>query len=237
MLAPELQIPFVLGTIVLMITVLVTDRFKASLVFLLAATALISAGAIKLSDLFAGVSNPSILTIFALILITAGINDHFDLAAFFDRLFGRAGNQRTFILRMGLSVSAVSSVMNNTPVVAMMMPYVYEWGKKHNISPSRLLLPLSYSAIVGGVITLIGTSTNLVLNGLLRESAVPVLGFGDFLIPGLLVTLGTLLFMYAFGPSLMPDKRNILDEMEDNARRYLVETRIEKNSKLIRQEY
>lgn len=232
MLTPELQIPFVLGTIILMIIVLVTDRFKASLVFLLAATALIAAGAIKLPDLIAGVSNPSILTIFALILITAGINDHFDLAAFFDRLFGKAGNQRTFILRMGLSVSAVSSVMNNTPVVAMMMPYVYEWGKKHNISPSRLLLPLSYSAIVGGVITLIGTSTNLVLNGLLRESAAPVLRFEDFLVPGLLVTMGTLLFMYLFGPALMPDKKDILDEMEDNARKYLVETRIEAQSKL-----
>ena len=232
MLAPELQIPFVLGTILLMIIVLVTDRFKASLVFLLAATALIVGGTIELPDLIDGIRNPSILTIFALILITAGINDHFDLAAIFDRIFGKAGNQRSFILRMGLSVSAVSSVMNNTPVVAMMMPYVYEWGKKHNISPSRLLLPLSYSAIVGGVITLIGTSTNLVLNGLLRESEATVLGFQDFLFPGILVTLGTVLFMYLFGPALMPDKRNILDEMEDNARKYLVETRIEKNSKL-----
>ena len=233
MLAPELQIPFVLGTILLMIVVLVTDRFKASLVFLLASTALILAGSIGVPDLVDGIRNPSILTIFALILITAGINEHFDLGAFFDRLFGKAGNQRSFIIRMGLSVSAVSSVMNNTPVVAMMMPYVYEWGKKHNISPSRLLLPLSYSAIVGGVITLIGTSTNLVLNGLLRENSLQTLSFEDFLIPGILVTLGTLIFMYLFAPSLIPNKRGILDEVEDNARKYLVETRIENESQLV----
>ncbi len=232
MLALESQIPFVLGTILLMIVVLVTDRFKASLVFLLAATALIIAGSIALPDLVDGIRNPSILTIFALILITAGINDHFDLAKFFDKLFGSAGNPRSFIIRMGLSVSAVSSVMNNTPVVAMMMPYVYQWGKKHNISPSRLLLPLSYSAIVGGVITLIGTSTNLVLNGLLRENALPTLGFQDFLIPGVLVTLGVLFFMYLFAPALIPDNRDVLEDMEDNARKYLVETIIDINSPL-----
>lgn len=232
MLAPELQIPFVLGTIFIMIVVLVTDRFKPSLVFLLAATALILAGSIGLPDLIDGVRNPSILTIFALIIITASINEHLDLARYFDRLFGSAGNQRSFILRMGLSVSAISSVMNNTPVVAMMMPYVYQWGKKHNISPSKLLLPLSYSAIVGGVITLIGTSTNLVLNGLLRESAVPTLGFEDFFIPGVLVTIGTVFFMYLFAPTLIPERADILDEMEDNARKYLVETKIDADSKL-----
>ena len=232
MLAPELQIPFVLGTILLMIVVLITDRFKASLVFLLAATILIIGGSISLGDLVGGVANPSILTIFALILITAAINEHFDLARFFDGVFGQAGNQRSFILRMGISVSAVSSVMNNTPVVAMMMPYVYQWGKKHNINPSRLLLPLSYSAIVGGVITLIGTSTNLVLNGLLRDSQLPTLAFEDFLLPGLLVTIGTLLFMYLLGPSLMPDKKNILGEFEENARRYLVETKVDGDSRL-----
>ncbi len=232
MLPETLQIPFVLFVIIAMIVVLVTDKVKASWVFLLASAVLILGGSIGVLDFIEGISNPAILTIFTLIIITAGINDHFNLAAFFERLFGRAGNQRSFILRMGASVSAVSSIMNNTPVVAMMMPYVYQWGRKHNINPSRLLIPLSFSAILGGVITLIGTSTNLVLNGLLQENNRPQLEFFDFLVPGLLITAGCLLFLFLVGPALLRDNKEILRSLEEKAREYLVESRVIKGSGL-----
>lgn len=232
MLPEVFQIPFVLSIILLMIAVLITDKVKTSWVFIGAAALLIMSGSIEVGDFLHGLSNPSIITIFALILITAGINDHLNLAGFFERLFGRAGGQRSFILRMGISVSAISSVMNNTPVVAMMIPYVYQWGKKHNINPSRLLIPLSFSAILGGVITLIGTSTNLVLNGLLEENSRPALEFTDFFIPGLLVTIGGLLFLFLFGPWLLRDNKEVLKSLEENAREYLVEARISSSSEL-----
>ncbi len=233
MIPQNLQIAFVLSTILLLIAVLVWDRIKTSWAFLAAVGLLAVGGSIEVEGFVAGISNPSILTIFILIIITAGINDFFDLAAYFERIFGKAGNQRSFILRMGISVSAVSSVMNNTPVVAMMMPYVYQWGRKHGINPSRLLIPLSYSAILGGVITLIGTSTNLVLNGLLSENGHPLLGFGDFFVPGVLVTLGCLFFLYLAGPWLLRDKKEILKSLEENAREYLVESSVMIGSPLI----
>lgn len=226
MLPDNLQIPFVLIVILTMIVVLVTDKIKTSQVFLATSAVLLVGGSVHVNDFVAGLSNPSILTIFTLIIITAAINDHFNLAAFFEGLFGRAGNQRSFILRMGSSVAAISSVMNNTPVVAMMMPYVYQWGRKHKINPSRLLIPLSFSAILGGVITLIGTSTNLVLNGLLEENGLPLLHFGDFIVPGLLVAGACILFMFFFGPVLLRDNKEILRSLEENAREYLVETRL-----------
>lgn len=232
MLPESVQIPFVLLVILAMIIVLITDKVKTSWVFLFAIAALIIGGSIGMDDFLEGVSNPSILTIFTLIIITAGINDHFNLAGFFEGLFGKAGNQRSFIIRMGASVSAISSVMNNTPVVAMMMPYVYQWGRKHNINPSRLLIPLSYSAILGGVITLIGTSTNLVLNGLLQENGRPLLGFSDFFVPGILITIGCLLFLFLFGPWLLRDNKEILRSLEEKAREYMVESRISRGSGL-----
>lgn len=230
MIPASFQIAYVLGIIGLMIIIMITDKIKTSLVFLIAIALLLVGGSVSLDDTLAGVSNPSIITIFALIVITAGINDNYDLALFFEKIFGKAGHQRTFIWRMGLSVSAISSVMNNTPVVAMMMPYVYKWGRDHKINPSRLLIPLSFSAIVGGVITLIGTSTNLVLNGLLEENSQPLLHFGDFVIPGILVTLGCLLFLFLFGPWLLRDKKEILKNLEENPREYLVETKISNDS-------
>ena len=71
-----------------------------------------------------------------------------------------------FVIKMVGFVAPTSAFFNNTPLVAMMMPYVYSWSKKNNTSPSKLLIPLSYAAILGGCMTLVGTSTNLVVNGM-----------------------------------------------------------------------
>lgn len=212
---------------------LVADRFKASLVFAVTVAFLLIGNSLSVSQFLEGFSNPSIITIFTLILITAGFNEYFSLASFFEKLFGKTSGQRGFILRMGLAVSTVSSIMNNTPVVAMMMPYIYKWGKNRDINPSRLLMPLSFAAILGGVITLIGTSTNLVLNGLLTDSAQIPLGFGDFFLPGIAVTLVCLLFMFLLGPSLLPDNGKNLESLQQKAREYLVETTIHPGSPLI----
>ncbi|HAD97643.1 MAG TPA: SLC13 family permease, partial [Cryomorphaceae bacterium] len=233
MIAPEYHITYALTVILLMIIVLVTDRFKASMVFLTTVALLLIGGIIEVRDFISGFSNISILTIFLLIIITASLNEYFNLAAFFDRFLGKARSDRSFLLRMTSSVAGVSAFMNNTPVVAMMMPYVYNWGKQNNINPSKLLIPLSYAAIVGGMITLIGTSTNLVLNGLLASEGQEVLSFGDFIIPGVLVTAGCLFFIYGVGPLLLRNRKDLMEVLEENTREYLVETVVAKDSPII----
>lgn len=232
MISLDYHITFVLSVILLMVVLLVTDRFKASMVFLSTVVLLFLGGVLEVSDFISGFSNMSILTIFLLIIITASLNDHFNLAAFFDRSLGSARSDRSFLLRMTGSVAAVSSFMNNTPVVAMMMPYVYNWGNRNNINPSKLLIPLSYAAILGGMITLIGTSTNLVLNGLLASEDRELLGFGDFVVPGLLVTVGCLAFIYLASPYLLKERKNLLKALEENSREYLVETIVAEHSSM-----
>jgi Na+/H+ antiporter NhaD/arsenite permease-like protein len=108
-------------------------------------------------------------------LITTGIKKNFQLEYLFDAIFRKARSYRGFLLRMMSQVALLSTVINNTPVVALMTPYVVEWGKKNGIAPSRLLIPLSYATIMGGMITLIGTSTTLVLNGFLQDYKHPSL--------------------------------------------------------------
>ncbi len=230
MLPLSLHIPFIIGVILLMVIVLLLDRFKASSVFLVAIALILLAGVLPIKDFVAGFSNTSILTIFLLIIITAAINDHFVLARVFDKAFGSSQSTSSFILRMGGAVASVSAFMNNTPVVAMMMPYVYKWSKKNNVNPSKLLIPLSYAAIVGGVITLIGTSTNLVLNGLLQSNGVELLAFSDFLVPGLLVAVSCLMCIYFMAPGILPDAVDVLRSFKDNTREYLVETLVAPNA-------
>ncbi len=216
-----------------MVVVLVTDRFKASLVFVGTVLIFMIGGVLEVSDFTRGFSNLSILTIFLLIIITAALNEHFNLATLFDRFLGKAGNGTSFLFRMSTMVSGISAFMNNTPVVAMMMPYVYQWGKENKVSPSKLLIPLSYSAIVGGMITLIGTSTNLVLNGLLASEGQALLTFTDFLVPGLLVTFGSIVFISLVSPLILKGRKDFLDVLKENTREYLVETEVLETSDMI----
>lgn len=209
-----------------MVGVLVLDRFKTSRVFLFTAAALILIGAISATDFIEGLSNPSIIKIFLLIVITAGINESFDIIAWLNRLFRKVKSPGGFIMRLGTSVAFLSAFMNNTPVVNVMIPFVYQWGKSHKIAPSKLLMPLSFAAIMGGVITLIGTSTNLLLNGLIQDAGLQPLGFFDFTIPGLIISLFGIIALAILGPRLLGAKEEFSQEIQENKREYLIEMRL-----------
>lgn len=224
MLDQAYHIPAVWIIIALMILALVLDRFKTSLVFLAAVSALVMSGILPVMEVVGGLANRSILIIFLLILITTGLNDTFDLAQLFSRLFRKVKGPRAFIFRMGIGVAGFSALVNNTPVVAVMMPHVYDWGRKHEVSPSKLLMPLSFAAIAGGVITLIGTSTNLILTGLMEEHGLVPLTFSSFLWPGLAVTAVTITLLIFLAPLLLSDHQDLHSQVEENKREYLVET-------------
>lgn len=209
-----------------MIGVLVIDRFKTSLVFLFTTAALILVGSVEAISFIEGLSNPSIIKIFLLIIITAGINESFDLIGWLNRLFKGVRSSGGFIMRMGGSVAFLSAFMNNTPVVNVMIPFVYQWGKSNKIAPSKLLMPLSFSAIMGGVVTLIGTSTNLLLNGLIQDAGLQPLGFFDFTIPGLLISIIGIGALALFAPRLLGSKEELSQEVQENRREYLIEMRL-----------
>ncbi|OKL39879.1 SLC13 family permease [Pontibacter flavimaris] len=211
---------------------LLLDKIRPAIVFLSGVIILIVARVVEPVDFLRSLSNESIVTIFLLIFITAGIRGHFNLVGFLNILFRSAKTPRGFMIRMTAGVSLISSVVNNTPIVALMIPYVYQWSKRHKVAPSKLLIPLSFATIVGGMMTVVGTSTNLVLNGFILSKEPEGLGFLDFLIPGALVTVVGLVFLATFGYKLLPSRTNPLDEFKTNAREYLVETYIAPGSML-----
>ncbi|QEC52165.1 SLC13 family permease [Anseongella ginsenosidimutans] len=234
-LSPSAQQILVLTVTFLVVLALFWERIKPSVIFFGAVICFLLAGVVPTEALLESFSNESILSIFLLIFITAAVNDHFNLLGGLDRLFGNARSPRAFTLRMTSGVALISSVMNNTPIVALMIPYVYRWAKKRGLHPSRFLIPLSYAAIVGGMITVIGTSTNLVLNGLIASKGDPILEWDDFLWLGLLVTVAGVLFLYFIGYRLLPDRADVLEELNEQTREYLVETRVPPGSSLVGQ--
>ncbi|MEO6819292.1 MAG: SLC13 family permease [Ginsengibacter sp.] len=232
-LSQEWQQIIVITVTVLLIFFLFWEKVKPSFVFFAAVFIFLITGIVDTKGFLNSLANESILSIFLLIFITAGLRNHFNIIGWLDKLFGKTSNPRSFMFRMTAGVTAMSAFLNNTPIVALLMPYVYQWAKKHKISPGKFLIPLSYAAIIGGMITVIGTSTNLVLNGLIESKNGVPLGLFDYLYPGLLVSIAGIIFLYLFGLKLLPNRKDLLESNAKLSREYLVETRVTPGSSLI----
>ncbi len=229
----EFNTYFTLVILGLIVVFLLWDRFKPSVVFFTGVLILLAAGILPIENFLRGFSNQSIIMIFLLILGTALLSKTYNLVKHLDSLFGSAKSIRSLILRMGLSVGPVSAVMNNTPVVALMIPYLYRWSTENDKSPSKTLIPLSYAAILGGMMTPIGTSTNLILIGFIATTAHPNLEFIHFLIPGTIVFLICLVALVLISPPLLPEHKDPVKETVENLRNYLTETVITSDSEWI----
>jgi len=171
------------------------EWFNPSLSFFISAMVLMVANVITPQELLKGLSNQQIIIIFLLVLVTAGMRMIYGVE-FFSKLFKNTLTPKKFLLRMMLLVSSVSAFLNNTPIVAFMIPYVKDWSDKTGNPSSKFLIPLSFATILGGMITVIGTSTNLVLNGLVAEYKLPMLAFTDFLYLGIIITIIGCIYLY-----------------------------------------
>lgn len=154
---------------------LVKSYATPSVAFLSGLAIISLADVIPLDVAFAGFSNENLITIASLFVIARAIENTVSVNSVTNYLFGKSRNTRLSLLRIMLPVSISSAFINNTPVVAMLINPITHWAKSNGFHSSKFLIPLSYAAILGGSLTLIGTSTNLVVSGLLRDY-----GFEEF---------------------------------------------------------
>lgn len=215
-----------LAAIAAMVVALVREVARPDLIFLGTLGLLLLTGVLTPQEAFAGFSNPAVLTIAALFVVAAGLQ-RTEALAFVDRLlFPQRPSTAQAVFRIMVPVSALSAFLNNTPIVAMLMPRVQQWAARHNLAPSKLLIPLSYAAIVGGMITLIGTSTNLVISGLMIQAGLPGLRLFDLTWVGLPVAVAVILFFTLLGHRLLPDRRHEQGDFEEGLRECLFELRV-----------
>ncbi|MBL7858486.1 MAG: SLC13 family permease [Cyclobacteriaceae bacterium] len=223
---------YVLVVVIFLVYALYKEVFNPAFSFFICTVALLLANVITPSELIKGLSNQQIIVIFLLVLVTAGIRIIFG-TELFTKLFNTKLKPKVFLFRMMLTVSPMSAFLNNTPIVAFMIPYVKDWAEKTGNPASKFLIPLSFATILGGMITVIGTSTNLVLAGLIAEYKLPALQFQDFLYLGIMVTLAGWIYLYYIGYHLLPSNSNKIDELRENLKEYIVETEIFPGSSLI----
>jgi di/tricarboxylate transporter len=223
--------------IVFILISLYNDLLGPSITFVIAIITLGFFGVLTPSEIISGFANEQVAVVIMLLLLGDIIRKTEVIENVFDRIFRKAKSYKGFLGRMTLVVSVFSAFLNNTPLVAVMMPYVHNWCKRNNISPSKFLIPLSYAAILGGQVTLIGTSTNLIVNGMVVEQTMaPQLGslqMFDFIWVGIpMVFIGYLYLMLA-GERILPSKAPIDERFATSSRQYIIEAKVRNNSHLI----
>lgn len=221
-----------LGITALAFVLNAVTSLSAEIVFLGALAVLFISGVLPTNAALAGFSNSGMVTVGVLYIVVTGLQQTGGLDLISKPLLGLPKGQTKALLRLMAPVMGLSAFLNNTPVVAMFIPVVSDWCRKLRISPSKLMIPLSYAAIMGGMCTLIGTSTNLVVNGLLiAETGGPGLKLFDLAWVGVpCVFVGSALLMVAHR-WLLPNRKPAISDVDD-PRQYTVEMVVEPGSPL-----
>ncbi len=226
-------------TVGLVLFVLARDLARPDTVLLGGMTILMSFS--MLSDRFpspremaGSFGNEGLLTVGVLFVVASALTRTGALGLMTEPLLGRPKTVTSAQLRMMLPVTAFSTILNNTPVVAMFVPVINDWCKKARLSPSKLMMPLSYAAILGGVCTLIGTSTNLVVQGLMievqkRDPSSPIMGMFTIGKVGVPVAIVGIVYLLVASRRLLPERKPASVEMGDT-RQYTVEMMVRPGS-------
>jgi di/tricarboxylate transporter len=202
----------------------------AEVVFLGGLAVLYITGILSVDAALAGFSNPGMVTVGVLYIVVTGLEQTGGLDLISQSLLGLPKGKTAALMRLIFPVMGLSAFLNNTPVVAMFIPVVSDWCRKLRISPSKLMIPLSYAAIMGGMCTLIGTSTNLVVNGLvIADTDLPGLGMFDVAWVGLPCVLAGSVLLLTAHRWLLPARKPTISEGDD-PRQYTVEMVVETNS-------
>jgi len=212
-------------TLFSVLSALSLTRVSADLVLMAALAFLLITGILGPAEALAGFGNPGVITIATLYVVAAGLKETGAVQWIARLLLGHPKTEKGAQLRMIAPTGILSGFMNNTAVVAMFIPAIQDWAQRLGIPASKLLLPLSYAAILGGTCTLIGTSTNLVVDGMLQSSLGINLGLFELAWVGvpLLLVGGT--FLVLFASRILPDRGGVTEEL-DLVREYGVEVEV-----------
>jgi di/tricarboxylate transporter len=195
-------------TVVLMFVILATDKVATESVMLTALCIFYLTGIIDIKEALTGFSSQGLLTVLILFVVAEGLNKTGALNWYIGKLFGRPKTLTGAQLRLTLPIAALSGFINDTPLVVVTLPIVVQWCRRVNLSPRFAMMPLSFAALLGGVITIIGTSTNLIIVGLLIEAypddpffqSMPLFGLSIYGVP---VALLGIAYMVLFTPLLL----------------------------------
>ncbi len=216
---------FTIVVVIISLILLVWDRFPVDMVTLGTVVALLLAGILTPDEAVAGFSNPATVTVAGMLILSAAISHSGALSALARKLAKpeRKGMPINIALPLMIVVGFISAFINNTAAVAVFLPLVLEMARRAEVAPSKLLLPLSYASLFGGVCTLLGTSTNILVASLARQEGLAPFTIFEFLPVGLLFFVTGVLYMVLFGIPNLPDRGKTDLYQDYNMAGYLTE--------------
>lgn len=222
----------VLAVIILAIILFITEIIPIEITALSLIVILVFTGVLTPEQGIEGFSNSATVTVMFMFVLSAAIIKTGVLQYLGPRLAPIFRNHFTIgVMLMMITVAVISAFLNNTPIVAVFMPIMIQAAYGSGHSPSKLLIPLSYATILGGTCTLIGTSTNIVVSGIIEKTGLPAIGMFDFTIIGLIFVVTGMLYMYFIGLKLLPDRDKQKSSDENvNIHRYITEIELLSNS-------
>jgi len=223
----------VVSVLVFCLALLISTKISADLILFGGLALLVISGIIPTELALDGFSNEGMLTVAALYVVAAGLKETGAIQFVVQKVMGNASTVRSSQLRIMSPVMIMSAFFNNTPIVASFIPALEKWSRRTGIPVSKVLIPLSYAAILGGTCTLIGTSTNLILNGLLiEEASTRSLGLFEPALVGIPCAIAGFFYLAIFGDKLLPNRSSSIDTFQ-NTREYTIEMIVEENTSLI----
>lgn len=202
-----MDIALVLIIVLAAVVLFSTERFSVDVVALLILGTLLITGLVTPSEGISGFSNPATVTVAAMFVLSSGLNRTGALAALGQALIRHGKNQTMLLLLVMAGVALVSPFINNTAAVAVFLPLVAGAAASRNISSSLLLIPLSFASQFGGVCTLIGTSTNLLVSSIAARAGVGAFGMFEFSKLGLIMVAAGVIYFLVAGRWLLPKRR------------------------------
>lgn len=214
------------------IALFATEKLPVDIVAILALSALVILGLVAPDQAISGFANEATITVAAMFVLSAGLQRTGALAAL-GRLFARVRWQWAFVLLVMTTIAVISAFVNNTAAVAVFLPLVLAATARNGIASSKVLIPLSYAAQMGGVCTLIGTSTNLLVNSLAKNLGHPGFSLFEFTALGIACTVAGMVYLLTVGRWLLPERRGADLTETYELGKYITELRVMSKSPLI----
>lgn len=223
------------SVVIALVIALVRDVARPDVLLLGGVGVLLLAGVLTPAEAFSGFANPAVLTVAALYVVAAGVQRTNALAALDGVMFHRSPRMGSTLARFMLPTAVLSGFLNNTPIVAMLTPRLQQWAERRGIPASKLMIPLSYAAIAGGMLTLVGTSTNLVVSGLLEAEGYPALGLFDVTWIGVPAAACVIMYFTFGAHRLLPKRVAPESKFERELQKGLFELKVAVQSPLVGQ--
>jgi di/tricarboxylate transporter len=210
-------------TVLLVLVALIREWAAPALVITGGMVLLLVLGVISPDQALAGFSNPAPITVAALFVIARAVERTGALRPLLERALRSGSSERRDLVRLLPPVAIASAVFNNTPIVAMLIGPVSASAERQGRSPSRYLMPLSFATLLGGTVTLIGTSTNLVVSGLMQQGGLPPLGMFELSSVSLPLAVVGVLMLAVLAPRLLPARRGLRERFSEEFREFTIE--------------